>query len=391
MRSIKENKKCFLFAVFLLFAAIGVAQPSIQGSISKDAAANTVDVWFKPNYTSVAGEYINYFQMSVAIPAAGTAGLTASAVAVNAFQNMGNLIVDGPYIEGPLIVFNFTYLNPAPPSPNNFVWTNGVDFIGVKVTFGGVNNRSLVQLVDFTNVGGGANSNTFFGLLTNTGDKTNYANLFYTKPGLNMTGTDANGDQYVETLALVGLPVSLLDFSGYKDGSRNQLRWSTAGEQDSRGFQIERSSDQVHFESLGFVNSLAPGGNSSSRLNYAYADNFPKGLQQYYRLRMTDLNGTSKYSNVIMLRREKPLTLSVDEIFPNPVQSKINLRINAAVSGSLSVVITDMSGKKLIERKINAEIGYNLFPVTVDNLPAGTYMIHIVGDDGKISKKFVKE
>ena len=391
MRFIQEIKKFVLIAILFLCAAVGTAQRYIQGSISRDATVNTVDIWFKANHNSVSGEYLNYFQMSVAIPAAGNGAVTATAIAINGFQDMGTLLLDGPYTEGTEIVFNFIYLNPAPPTPNNFAWTSGVDFIGVKITFAGGPGPAQIKMVDFTNAGGGINTNTFFGMLSNVEDKTNYPNLFYQIPGLNVLGNYPNGDQYVKTTDIVGLPVSLLEFSGYKDGSSNQLKWATGSEQNSSGFEVQRSSDQVNFTSLGFVKTLAPGGNSSGRLNYSFADAYPPGLQQYYRLRLVDRNGGSRYSNVILIRRDKPLTLSIDGIFPNPVRSTLNLRVNAAVAGSLSVVVTDMSGKKLIERKVNAEVGYNLFPVPVDHLPAAMYMIRVSGEDGEVLKKFVRE
>lgn len=392
MRLIKENKKFFFFAMLFSFAVTVNAQPSIQGTISKSGLVNTAEIWFKANHNSVAGEYLNYFQLSVAIPAAGNAAVNATAVAINNFQDMGTLTLDGPYIEGAEKIFNFTFLNPAPPTVNNYSWINGVDFIGVRVTFsGGAGNTAQVKLVDFTNDGGGINTNTFFGMISNVEDKTNYANLFYPIPGLSVLGNYGNGDQYAQTVDFVILPVTLLEFSGYKDGSRNQLRWSTAGEQNNRGFEIQRSFDQVSYESLGFVNSAAPGGNSSSRLNYSFTDNSIIGLQQFYRLKVTDRNGASKYSNLVMLRRDKPLSLSVDEIYPNPALSMINLRINAAVSGPLSIVITDMLGEKLFERNTTAVTGYNLFPVMVDNLPAGMYIIRVLAKDGETTKKFVKK
>lgn len=391
----KEIKKFSLLPVLFFFAATACAQPSIQGSINKGSANTTAEIRFKSNYTNAAGEYINYFQFSVSIPAAGNAGVTASAVAVNNFQDMGNLLLDGPYTEGSEIVFNFGYLNPAPPSVNHFAWTNGIDFLGVVVTFtGGNNNTAPVKMIDLTNdpAGpGGVNQNSYFGIVTNTGDKTNYPNLFYPIPGSNSIGTNPNGDQFVQTANPVVLAVSLLEFNGFKNGSRNELRWTTTDEHNNMGFVIQRSTDQVHFDSIGYTKSLAPGGNYTGKLNYAFTDNDPNGLTQYYRLNVKDLNSIGKYSNVIMLKGQKPTFLSVDEIYPNPVHTKLNLRINSPVSAPLNIVVTDVSGKKLSESKISAVIGYNLFNVMVDHLPAGVYMVHVISDNEEITKKFIRE
>ena len=50
------------------------------------------------------------------------------------------------------------------------------------------------------------------------------------------------------------LPVSLLSFSGYRDGNINRLQWTTASEQNNQGFDVERSKDGISFFSVGFVN-----------------------------------------------------------------------------------------------------------------------------------------
>jgi hypothetical protein len=75
------------------------------------------------------------------------------------------------------------------------------------------------------------------------------------------------------------LPVSLLSFSGYKDGIRNQLRWVTSSEINNSGFQVERSSDGQSYQSIGFVNSLAIGGNSQTLLKYNFSDAQPAGIK----------------------------------------------------------------------------------------------------------------
>lgn len=73
----------------------------------------------------------------------------------------------------------------------------------------------------------------------------------------------------------LSLPVTLLSFSGYKDGSRNQLSWTTGTEINNRGFDVQRSADGINYTSIGFVNSLATGGNSNDQLSYRFTDNTP--------------------------------------------------------------------------------------------------------------------
>ena len=118
--------------------------------------------------------------------------------------------------------------------------------------------------------------------------------------------------------AIIVLPVDLFSFSGYKDGGRNQLRWTTATEVNNKGFEVQRSLDGVNYSSLGFVNSIANGGNSSVELHYAFTDNNVTGLKQFYRLRKVDFDGRNKISNIVLLKSDRPTMITIDGIFPEP-------------------------------------------------------------------------
>ena len=51
----------------------------------------------------------------------------------------------------------------------------------------------------------------------------------------------------VQWAALV--PVTLSSFTGERQDVVNLLSWSTANEQTNKGFEIQRSSDGIHFDS----------------------------------------------------------------------------------------------------------------------------------------------
>ena len=177
-------KKILMVMLVSSISLTGIAQLYIQGSVMKNADPTKIDIMLKPNYTNRSGEYVNYFQFSVAIPAAGNKGVTATAIAVNAFQDMGTIAPDGPYIENTgEMVWNFVFANPSVPSTNHYIWTANKEFTGVTVTFSTPHAASVGKLVDFTNnkaAYGGSVGNTFFGVVTNNGgNKTNLANLFY--------------------------------------------------------------------------------------------------------------------------------------------------------------------------------------------------------------------
>lgn len=191
--------------------------------------------------------------------------------------------------------------------------------------------------------------------------------------------------------AFIVLPVDLLSFSGYKDGSRNQLRWTTSTEQNNKGFEVQRSLDGVNYSPIGFVNSLAPGGYSTNELDYAFTDNNVTGLKQFYRLRQVDFDGKYKISNIVLLKSDKPAVITIDGMFPNPATTTINLLLASPRKDKAIMVITDLSGKNIMQQNMNLEAGSNTMPVDISGLPGGTYLIRMISSNGEVATgKFVK-
>ena len=385
-------KKALVLSLIVALGFAAGAQPYIQGSIRKGSAPNKVDILFKPNYTSAVGEYLGYVQLSVAIPAAAyQAGVTATLVPSGNLT--GTTFSQGPQYTDATTnerVFTWVCINVANPPMS---WTANTEFIGATVTFAGNPAASAqVRVVDFTNYGGGGNSNTYFAIVSSTGDLTDYTGFFYQNAGISTLGTYGNADQFVRTDGNITLPVGLLSFNGYKDGSRNQLRWSTSTEQNNLGFEVQRSLDGVHYSSIGFVNSLANGGNSNVTLNYAFTDNNVTGAKQFYRLRQADLNGGSKLSNIVLLKSDKPTLITLDGMFPNPAVSVVNMMIASPVRDKVLMTLVDMSGRTVLQKQLNVETGSNTLPVDVSGLAGGTYMVRLQSGNGEVTTgKLVKQ
>jgi hypothetical protein len=206
-------------------------------------------------------------------------------------------------------------------------------------------------------------------------------------------GTEEMAIDLIEVKGTSTLPVSLLNFSGYNDGNRNTLRWTTASEQNNSGYEVQRSTDGVNYTALGFVNTQALGGNSTSQLNYAYTDNNVTGSKQYYRLRQVNIDGNSKFSNVVQIKGAKPELLTIDGFFPNPASLLVNVLIDAPNKDKVTVLITDIAGRTMIRQTVNIETGSNTIPVDITTLSGGTYLVKLVCSINTESTvgKFVKQ
>jgi len=97
------------------------------------------------------------------------------------------------------------------------------------------------------------------------------------------------------------LPVKLLGFNAEIEPSTITLKWSTASELASLGFEIQSTSDGINFRNIGFENSKAESGSSNQKLYYEYQF-FDRILSPIYcRLKQIDMNGDFSFSEVIRI------------------------------------------------------------------------------------------
>ena len=185
---------CSNFCTFTI--TVNETQPFIHGTVRKNVDPTKIDIVFQPTFTSTTGEYIFYMQFSLAIPVGLSGGVTATALGVNTFSNMGTLVQSPPYTEGSEQIFTWIFADPTPATQS---WTNGVAFIGIEVTFSNAAAAAIGKMVDFTNIGGGGNANTYFAINSTRSDLTDYPALFHAIPGRSMLGNYPNNNQYVIT------------------------------------------------------------------------------------------------------------------------------------------------------------------------------------------------
>ena len=189
------------------------------------------------------------------------------------------------------------------------------------------------------------------------------------------------------------LPIQLSNFTGKKVGEKNVLNWTTQVEQNSKGFAMERSADGVNFSKVSFVNSKANGGFSTATLQYQYEDAKPFSGNNYYRLKQTDRDGSFTYSGVVLLKGNKPSVLQLSAVYPNPVRSQLNLVIASPSVENVKIVITDLSGRQLMQQSFKMIGGDNNVQLPVSGLAKGSYLVKAICLNGceTTVQKFIKE
>jgi hypothetical protein len=172
------------------------------------------------------------------------------------------------------------------------------------------------------------------------------------------------------------LPVTFVNFYGKPTGNNITLQWTTAAEQNSSHFEIQRSTDGRNFVSVGIV---AAAGNSSTTNNYDFKDvNVAAGTYQY-RLKQFDIDGRFIYSAVITIR------MSTDNkimLLPNPVIHQLEIK---GVATNTPIRIYDASGS-LLQTSI-----WNGTAIDVSRLSSGVYTVQVIMGETILVKKIVKQ
>jgi uncharacterized delta-60 repeat protein len=165
----------------------------------------------------------------------------------------------------------------------------------------------------------------------------------------------------------VTLPVHLITFTASKLSRSIDLNWQSANEKNVQSFEIQRSTDGIHFIKIG---SVAAAGNSNYVRNYSFEDQQPVALN-FYRLRIINTDNSVEYSKLVIMKFENNTSL---QAFPNPVRNSLNLQITQP-KGTIGLQLFDISGRLIREYQLQSNGSTISTSVNISNLVKGVYLI----------------
>jgi uncharacterized protein (DUF1501 family) len=150
------------------------------------------------------------------------------------------------------------------------------------------------------------------------------------------------------------VPVELVSFTAEKVNQTDaHLNWHTASENNTDGFEIERSVDGKTFSKIGFVEAK---GHTHEPQRYAFLDkNLPLSTSRafYYRLKIVDTDGSAAYSPTRSILFDKGIGKFAAEVAPNPaIGGKVRLILRGSVSADLpsEILVTDIYGRQVLNQ-----------------------------------------
>jgi hypothetical protein len=173
--------------------------------------------------------------------------------------------------------------------------------------------------------------------------------------------------------ALGTLPIKLLSFTGKLQNENVKLNWYTSFEQNSKGFEIEKSLDGINFRKIGFV---AGAGNSNSTRTYSFTDPQRAVEFNYYRLKLVDIDNTFDNSDVVLVKN----AFGKQDVYlaGNPITNSINIQFAKTPNGKVAVSIYDLKGSKIYDATYNNYTQTSLQINTANKLLAhGVYSVKV--------------
>ncbi len=205
---------------------------------------------------------------------------------------------------------------------------------------------------------------------------------------IELTVQDAEGcvvSQTAEAQACDKVAIELSSFTVESDAGFNQIKWTTASEFEIDHFQLMRSNDGIHFESIAEVSAE---GFSNSSSHYQHRDVAQAWHRLYYQLEAVDFYGNHSLSQIITIEAQEQLaqelviqhTLEADQVF---------ITVPGSSQEQKEFDLFDLQGK-LLAVLPSEKVGEQSYLVDTKDLARGMYLIRTSSPKGRISGKLLR-
>lgn len=173
------------------------------------------------------------------------------------------------------------------------------------------------------------------------------------------------------------LPVNLVDFYGKVSGNKAVLSWKVSTEYNLKHYELEKSADGLSFKE---IEREFPRGNDSE---YQVTDMHPLPGHSFYRLRITDKDGSYNYSNIVKLINQVK-DLAVTDFYPNPAINHLQVDFYSYQKKSLQYSIHGIHGQNIISGRHILQAGNSSLTLAVGSLHTGSYLLKITDENGNL-------
>ncbi|HYE54768.1 MAG TPA: PQQ-dependent sugar dehydrogenase, partial [Chitinophagaceae bacterium] len=186
------------------------------------------------------------------------------------------------------------------------------------------------------------------------------------------------GGSISEVITTTGLPLRLSSFDAVRRTDHVEVIWKTSYEQDVDGFQVEFSQDGLNYNTASVVAAT----NDPNGSLYSIKHFSPLTGTVYYRLRITNRNGVVEYSPVVTTGPGRNTTGAT---VPSTVRN--NRMLITFHEPYTQLRLLTPQGQTLLTRNVEGMTGVN--EITLPNIPAGVYVVHLMGRGKQFTGRIV--
>jgi len=187
--------------------------------------------------------------------------------------------------------------------------------------------------------------------------------------------------QYARNIAL---PITLKNFSVEYRDKKVLAKWTTSNENNSKEFRVQRAGKDLQFRTVATVSAA---GISNTDKSYVWVDEFPLNGINYYRLQLVNMDNASEYFDIKDVYASSDSKVNL--LSANPVSEFIKLGIELDHQQNVAISLLDIQGRVMYQRNGSYQQGRQEIFIQPTGMPAGTYVIKVVGESFIESKKII--
>jgi choice-of-anchor B domain-containing protein len=204
-------------------------------------------------------------------------------------------------------------------------------------------------------------------------------------PSGNVVVSDMSTGLYMVDFLLDPVPVELTSFTASALNNAVEVKWSTATEQNNRGFEVQRSADMSNWRTLSFIEGK---GTTAEVSDYSYIDSNPFKGKNYYRLIQYDFDGTFKEYDAIEANVSLVADFTIDQNYPNPFNPSTTIKFGIPSESHVNLEIFNSLGERVstLVNEVKPAGSYTI-DFNASGLTSGVYIAKIAASG---QSKFIK-
>ncbi len=184
------------------------------------------------------------------------------------------------------------------------------------------------------------------------------------------------------------LPVTITNIKAAKKGKDIQVEWGTATEINMEKYEVEKSVNGQQFYTIGSVTAKS---NSAGVVDYNWIDNNAASGNNFYRIKLVEKTGNSRYSDVVRVQIAK--AASGFTIYPNPATGKeLSIQLSNLKQGKYYVNMYNNAGQKVYSSSMDYDGVSGAKTISLkQKISKGKYSLQLTNENTSIIQSLIMQ